>query len=196
MIREKNGKITIFPNKNSILQNIVYNALIILLFTFWMIDMIFTGKVLLKVWIVCFLIVESLLFRHFQASMRTFTFSEEGCQVSLLWYKRLYQWSELKTKRLVKYEYTKNRFFYNTCLELCIKEKKYLKMKPSTYSECIHPLSFIFAFYGEKQKLSFWERQYAETDFWYTTEKIDFISQLREWGVELEEITVKISGKN
>ena len=53
----------------------------------------------------------------------------------------------------------------------------------------------IFAFYGKRKELSFWERQYVEMDFWYTIEKIDFIPQLREWGVELEEITVKISGK-
>ena len=53
----------------------------------------------------------------------------------------------------------------------------------------------IFAFYGKRKELSFWERQYVEMDFWYTIKKIDFIPQLREWGIELEEITVKISGK-
>ena len=53
----------------------------------------------------------------------------------------------------------------------------------------------IFAFYGKRKELSFWERQYVEMDFWYTIEKIDFIPQLRERGIELEEITVKISGK-
>ena len=50
-------------------------------------------------------------------------------------------------------------------------------------------------YFGEKEKLNSIEKEVASGVDSYVTEKSDFIPQLREWGVELEEITVKISGR-
>ena len=56
----------------------------------------------------------------------------------------------------------------------------------------------MFIFCGGKEKLNYWNKSVADAKmgFSYLVEEGDFINQLREWGVELEEITVKISGKN
>lgn len=129
--------------------------------------------------------------------MRTFIITEKGCQISLLWYKKLYHWEELKTKRITTYEFGKHKIISNICIELCKKNIKKLNMLPSLYCRKFHPFTFIFVCVCEKEKLGFFEKNLSgwRSLFMYGIEP-DFISQLREWGVELEEITVKISGKN
>ena len=133
----------------------------------------------------------------FVSFMRTFTFTKEGCQISVLWIKKMYTWSELQTKRVVIYEYTRQEKMYKSCLELYKKKIKPLKVTPSTYCMYLHPFSFIYVYFGKKSELNFMAKSIEESQFdWYVDTTNTLIPQLREWGVELEEITVKISGKN
>ena len=133
----------------------------------------------------------------FVSFMRTFTFTKEGCQISVLWIKKIYAWSELQTNRVVTYEYTRQEKMYKNCLELYKKKIKPLKVTPSTYCMYLHPFSFIYVYFGRKSKLGYMAKSIEESQFdWYVDTTNTLIPQLREWGVELEEITVKISGKN
>ena len=68
---------------------------------------------------------------------------------------------------------------------------------PNSYCQDLHPFSFVFIYFGEKEKLNFVERNVEERggSFLYVANEWNFVEQLREWGVELEEITVKISGR-
>ena len=133
----------------------------------------------------------------FVSFMRAFTFTKEGCQISVLWIKKMYTWSELQTKRVVTYEYTRQEKMYKNCLELYKKKIKPLKVTPSTYCMYLHPFSFIYVYFGRKSKLGYMAKSIEESQFdWYVDTTNTLIPQLREWGVELEEITVKISGKN
>lgn len=146
-------------------------------------------------WIIFGVFIFLLLSRVAIASLRTFEISEEGCQVSIMGYKKMYRWTQLETKRIVRYEYEKSKFSYKTCLELCKKKVKRLKLLPGSYCACVHPFTFIYVYFGEKEKLNFIEKEVASGVDSYVTEEVDFIPQLREWGIELEEIIVKISGK-
>ena len=52
-------------------------------------------------------------------------------------------------------------------------------------------------YFGEKKELPFLAKSQEESQpDWHIDTTNTLIPQLREWGVELEEITVKISGKN
>ena len=146
-----------------------------------------------------FLVLWDILFfsRAFVTCMRTFTFTQEGCQVSICGYTKMYVWNELNTKRIVTYKYTRKEKFYKYCLELHKKKIKPLKVLPNTYCTCIHPFSFIYVYFGEKKELPFLAKSQEESQpDWHIDTTNTLISQLREWGIELEEITVKISGKN
>ena len=133
----------------------------------------------------------------FVSFMRTFIFTKEGCQISVLWIKKMYTWSELQTKRVVTYEYTRQEKMYKNCLELYKKKIKPLKVTPGTYCMYLHPFSFIYVYFGRKSKLGYMAKSIEESQCdRYVDTTNTLIPQLREWGVELEEITVKISGKN
>ena len=73
-------------------------------------------KVKMSFWIIFGIFIFLLLSRVAIASLRTFEISEEGCQVSIMRYKKMYRWTQLETKRIVRYEYEKSRFSYKNML--------------------------------------------------------------------------------
>ena len=194
------NKIIIKPHKLNVLQNIVINSLLLGMNVILWIIMVkkkcfFNAFFYLLVALV--IIVLIIDFKFFVASMRNILMTEKGCQISVLWYKKLYTWKELQTKRIVMYEYTELKKSYKYCLELCKKKIDPLKVLPNSYCQDLHPFSFVFIYFGEKEKLNFVERNVEERggSFLYVANEWNFVEQLREWGVELEEITVKISGR-
>ncbi len=131
------------------------------------------------------------------ASMRTLTLSERGCQVSVLHYSKIYPWKELKTKRVVTYQYMNCKLPYKTCIELYKKKIEKVKVIYDSFYYVFHPFAYVYIFSGEKEKLDIWEKECSrcENAFLYVTDESNIIEKLRQWGVELETVTIQVVDK-
>ena len=91
------------------------------------------------------------LFQLWIASMRTFVLNRKGCQVSIGWYTRMYEWNELQTKRLVTYEYTVCDMPYRICVHLCKKKTKKMKIYQVHIAKYFIHLHLCLFFVEEKK---------------------------------------------
>lgn len=131
------------------------------------------------------------------ASMRTLTLSKRGCQVSVFRHSRMYPWEELKTKRMVTYQYMNCKLPYKTCIELYKKKIKKIKVIYDSFYYVFHPFAYVYIFFGEKEKLDVWEKNAADArmPFLYVTDESNIIEKLHQWGVELEAVTIEVIDK-
>ncbi len=183
-------EIVVKPEKINIQMNIMLNVVWWGIFVVLIFDNAL-GDNVRKMGPLGFIILGSILFivlfRPFVATMRTFVLTLDGCQVCILGYKKLYRWDELKTKRIVNYEYDWKKYYYKTCLELSKKKIKILKTLPSRYCGYFRPFSFIYIYFGEKTKLSKGENERSDMEGAYHTDEPNLVEILQKWHVEIEE---------
>ena len=116
---------------------------------------------------------------------RTYRYSQEGCTISFLFYRKSYVWEELQIKKYEKdfifpvgtgmgasYGGADGVFF-------SVKPYKYKKSgSPITSSEIFQPSKFYVLFPHEMKKHSIIPYPVADRD--------KFLGLLKEWGVEIE----------
>lgn len=133
---------------------------------------------------VCILIC-GMVIRRWIADGKTIIMSKEGCTISFWHYQRTYKWQEFKIKALEDFSHTyrdrtetsyKKGVVFSTC-DIC----KLWWRSPQQYS-ISHPFSFICIYFVPERKIS---GQYAS----YETEEELFMDKMKEWGIELEEIS-------
>lgn len=131
---------------------------------------------------------------------RTIAMSEKGCTISLWHYKKEYMWDDFKVKAVVDISntfrpsseliYEKGIIFSLHALrkrKLSFARKRKLsstrKMELSPSGYCAeHPFSYVCIYFTPEQK-KIWHDTYYEVD-----EKV-FMEKMKEWGIELEEIS-------
>lgn len=131
---------------------------------------------------------------------RTIAMSEKGCTISLWHYKKEYTWDDFKVKAVVDISntfrpsseliYEKGIIFSLHALrkrKLSSTRKRKLsstrKMEFSPSGYCAeHPFSYVCIYFAPEQK-KIWHDTYYEVD-----EKV-FMEKMKEWGIELEEIS-------
>ncbi|MBQ7645936.1 MAG: hypothetical protein IJS94_01580 [Clostridia bacterium] len=123
---------------------------------------------------------------------KKYTFSKEGCTVQFWFYKRHYNWEELKTKQLLTVArvslVSQNKTSVFLFSKKKIKKTKFLKvMTAHDFGSVFHPLSFIFLntvpeeITDEKLK-----KEFAI----YPVREVEFRKKLASWGVGIEEKTI------
>lgn len=118
--------------------------------------------------------------------------SEKGCTISLWHYKKEYTWDDFKVKAVVDISNTfrpSSEFIYEKGIifslhplrkrKLSFVRKR--KFSPSGYC-AEHPFSYVCIYFTPEQK-KIWHDTYYEVD-----EKV-FMEKMKEWGIELEEIS-------
>ena len=123
---------------------------------------------------------------------RTIAMSEKGCTISLWHYKKEYTWDDFKVKAVVDISNTfrpSSEFIYEKGIifslhplrkrKLSFVRKR--KFSPSGYC-AEHPFSYVCIYFTPEQK-KIWHDTYYEVD-----EKV-FMEKMKEWGIELEEIS-------
>ena len=115
---------------------------------------------------------------------RTIIMSEKGCVVSFRNHQREYKWEEFKVKAVEDFSRT---YWGLTAYEkAAIFSPRYIHKpwwwQPTTYGVYLHPFSFIYIYFTPEEKNS-WNYTNYEVD-----EK-EFMEKMREWGIELDEIS-------
>ncbi len=137
------------------------------------------------------LLIGGILLVASMSQNRTFEFCREGCTVSFLWYRRMYTWDELKTRRYVRYsgERRSEKYVsavnYKSGVELYPGIlKPYGKYPPSESFPMRHPLKFIYICFRtpETDRAS---KLYLRS---YEAYEEEFRAKMAEWGVAVDEI--------
>ncbi len=119
---------------------------------------------------------------------RTLIMDEEGCTIKFLWFTHKYKWTELETKRIEDYTnalrymepYGKGVIFYKKR----VRKPKWIL--PSHYNIFIHPFSFFFVYFDPHIDSRIIKKKRAKQAL-YCVEESEFLKQMAEWGVELED---------
>lgn len=120
------------------------------------------------------------------ATGRTIIMNEEGCIVSLLRYRREYKWDDFQIKTVVNFRPSLlDRLSYNKAAVFSTKSKIYNTFwwNPIDYSWMFHPLTFVFINFTPRKK---WIDSKV-----YEIDEEEFMSKMRKWNVELDEIKKK-----
>lgn len=136
--------------------------------------------------IVFFLIFGSLsliIIPYWIATGRTFVMNEEGCVVSILWYRKQYKWADFQVKGIE--DFCHAREYKNTYTRGAVFSTRRIRKPwwwtPELYCWRLHPLSFVFVNFTPK------ERWFGTSPIYEMDEK-KFMEKMKEWNVELEEL--------
>lgn len=126
---------------------------------------------------------------------RELIFDEYGCTLKIYKYERTYSWHELKVKKIIRKKNTEWAFFsvgyvnklpWITPFEYCAFRHPltcfYVTLMPEGYEIPKRPLSSIIA--GALAR-GVTKNNYTHPDSMY--DKAEFLRQLEEWGIELED---------
>ena len=123
------------------------------------------------------------------ASCRILFMDKDGCTVYFLWFKKHYRWDELKIKQYVEY---KGYFMassvspFKRAAEFCPKDVSIPKRWDAhVYSQRRHPFSFFFVSFADRTSQGSKKRFSGA----YEVDETMFREKLKEWGVEMKEIT-------
>lgn len=121
--------------------------------------------------IICGILFQLLMIRFFIAYFKTIEITQDGCTVKLLCFKRKYQWSDLKTKRIENYEsrlfgrsdYYEKGVVFSTRKNFCTPEL----IGISTYLLfCLNPFKFfVILFKPSFKKVSIPTYEVDEEEF-------------------------------
>lgn len=129
---------------------------------------------------------------NFIMIFKTLTFSKDGIEVSILFYKKFYRWNELKFRQLESY----NKYFfvsngrrtppYVRCVKFYKKEIKNSRNKnPEITLGIIRPLSFIFVNFFDENITE--EELYGRRPPIFVYNEKEFFKKMKEWNVEIKE---------
>lgn len=115
------------------------------------------------------------------------TFSKTGITVNFLFFQKELAWDELKTKRIESFP---NALEYRTPnTRGAIFSRKFIKrpslIKPATLAQR-HPFSLVFVYFKPEEFVGKFGKINREQVRFYECDEIEFVSKLKEWGVELE----------
>ena len=128
---------------------------------------------------------------------KTLIFSEDGCTVKLLWFKRFYRWSELETKRYIDLCELQNidvsslfgfrRILpYKSCAEFSVKKLNgSVTRYPTTRAIFLGIFSYFYVYFDSPSM----SKSQKERAFEYLIDESEFRSKLQEWGVEMQEVS-------
>ena len=135
---------------------------------------------LLDLW--WFFVFQSIIFLLFIIlvlfDIKTFILSESGCTVKVLFFKKHFLWSDLKTKRIV--DVKQKLMGGNTPYLKCVifskrnKQNAFRILNPLAY-HAINPFKFIIIYFTPSKG----------TYGYYEVEETEFMAKMEEWGVEL-----------
>lgn len=127
---------------------------------------------------------------------RTLIMDEEGCTVSFLGFRKKYLWKNLRIKRIERYYYSNGAYNdYDDSRAIVFSVHRIHKprwMQAYDYSFLIHPFSFFFVYCpslhsdGKENK----KRWYSL----YEVNEREFLEQMKNWNVELEDTRRKSVG--
>ncbi len=123
---------------------------------------------------------------------RTLIFTKDGCTVRFIFFSKTYAWQDLKTKQIMDFSdrisnkekpFTKGAVFYSKKVML----PKHLK--PGMFNLYFNPFSFFFVYFRPD------EDYYAHKSMMYSdlyvTDETEFRDNLKKWGIEINEETMK-----
>lgn len=119
---------------------------------------------------------------------RTLIMDEKGCTVKFLIFSRTYQWKDLQTKIIDRYENCYGyRQPYNSGAYFSLKEvKKHRRLKPGEYSFLCHPFSFFFVYFKCEDNM-YLKNTYSEI---YEVDEIKFRNLMNKWHVDATELSL------
>ena len=127
-----------------------------------------------------FIIVQVIIFLGCIAYFRTLEFSESGCVIKFLCFKKEYKWDELKTKNIEKVSHRLGcRGDSYERAVVFSKREKYHTPEILSIISClfsIHSFFFFAVLFTPKSRTSF---------SIYEIEEEVFMSKMEEWGVEI-----------
>ena len=143
-------------------------------------DKILIGCTLLGLCIITFTLA---VYRWISAG-RTIVMNEDGCVVIFRKHRREYKWEEFKVKAVEDFSRT---YCGLTAYEkAAIFSPRYIHKpwwwQPSFYAMYLHPFSFIYIYFTPEEKNS-----WNFTD--YEVDEKEFMEKMKEWGIELDEIS-------
>ncbi len=112
---------------------------------------------------------------------RTFEFSELGCTVSFLWFKKTYKWSDIVVKAYMSCENVHDKMLYYKFAAVFSARhiSNPITLHPGNYA-FLHPWSFIYVYLIDADDP---KREGVS----YEADRSEFLSKLEEWGVTLDE---------
>jgi hypothetical protein len=121
---------------------------------------------------------------------RTLKFDSEGITVSLLFFKKIYLWNDIKTKRICDYSELGKTYqtgIYNMGAEFCVSTLK-RRGRKMPYDYCLfnHCFSFIFVSFRESKSVS--GGKVFTYPLWYEVSQRDFVELLKNLKIEVEYI--------
>lgn len=131
-------------------------------------------------------ILAVIVIRYWISVCRTFVLSPEGCTIKFLCFCLNYKWTDFKTMRIEDYSNRSGyRLHYTSGVILsCRRIKKKTWLMPAVYSLFLHPFSFIYIHFDPHIEFNRWDVRCPDL---YVVEENEFLSQLMEWGVTLED---------
>lgn len=129
--------------------------------------------------------------RYWIMLMRKLIMDEQGCTVSFLWFKKKYYWNQLKVKRIESYEKHQGYSIPYTGGVIFSKKSVYkpIGWTPLYYNWLFHPFSFFFVNFAVQLNLKRTKARPCPPI--YEIKEEVFLSQMQEWGVELEDTRKK-----
>ena len=130
------------------------------------------------------LITGTLCVRQWIVVGRTFEFNKDGIVVSFLWIRRMYNWSDIKTKQYMNY---KNMYGYKELhwegIEFSRKKLKNRKiLKCAEYGVLKHPFSFVFVYFS----LDEYPILHNGCISLYVVDKKTFLERMNEWDIMID----------
>ena len=127
---------------------------------------------------------------------RTLIMDEEGCTVSFLGFKKKYLWKNLSIKRIEHYYYDVGAYnYYGDSDAIVFSVHRIHKprwMQAYDYSFLIHPFSFFFVYCPSLH--SDGKENKKKMVFRYEVNEREFLEQMKNWNVELEDTRRKSVG--
>ena len=137
---------------------------------------------------VCLIFVS---FRFYITFCKTIVIDESGVSISLLFYKRAYYWSDLKTKKVV--DLSENYGYKDTAtrgVEFSpFRTTRHSLLKSASYSFFFHPLDFVFIYFHPESTFKY-TTNYSMP---YVVDEEDFLKKMNDYSIELEEYDSKRS---
>ena len=127
-------------------------------------------------------IIKEAIFR-----MRTLVFSKEGIAVSFIFYKKQYQWSDFKIKRMEyygdnSYKDTNRHVTYTKGAYFCPYQLRKKVATPPAIAHTLHIFSLIYVNFVPSTRTG----RFKGESFSYPVDEEIFLAKMKEWGVELE----------
>ena len=115
---------------------------------------------------------------------RTIIMKKEGCAVSFGKYQREYKWEDFKIKAVE--DFSRTYWGLTAYKKAAIFSPRYIYKPwwwpPSTYALYLHPFSFIYIYFTPEKKDP---RNFTD----YEVDEKEFLEKMKEWGIELDEIS-------